>query len=117
MRRSTARWPPGVPPGVSFRMLFVGYFEGIDSCGASRGAAATACRCAAVLFEKHPTITPNVEVGLLRWFCVASLRGCDSGSGETAMDEDGVVQPAQARWNLAAGRAFGAVTADEFDDA
>ena len=31
---------PGIPPGVYFRMLFVGYFEGIDS---QRGIA---WRCA-----------------------------------------------------------------------
>ena len=30
---------PGIPPGVYFRMLFIGYFEGIDS---QRGIA---CRC------------------------------------------------------------------------
>jgi hypothetical protein len=39
-------------------------------------------------FERHPKITPNVEVGLLRWFYVASVRGRYSGSGETSMDED-----------------------------
>src|SRR5438094_9709147 len=31
---------PGIPPGVSFRMLFIGYFEGLDS---QRGIA---WRCA-----------------------------------------------------------------------
>ena len=37
-RRTSGR--PGIPPGVYFRMLFVGYFEGIDS---QRGIA---WRCA-----------------------------------------------------------------------
>jgi hypothetical protein len=43
---------PGIAPGVHFRMLFVGYFEGIDSQRgiawhrvASRGDAKTASRC------------------------------------------------------------------------
>jgi len=39
-------------------------------------------------FEHHPTITGDVERGLLRWFYFVSLRGRYSGSGETAMDED-----------------------------
>ncbi len=28
---------PGIPPGVYFRMLFIGYFEGLDSSAASPG--------------------------------------------------------------------------------
>ena len=39
---------PGVPSGVFFRMLFVGYFEGIDSQrGIAWRCSATACRCTA----------------------------------------------------------------------
>ena len=33
---------PGIPPGIYFRMVFVGYFEGIDS---QRGVVGTVCRC------------------------------------------------------------------------
>lgn len=36
---------PSIPPGRYFRMLFVGYFEGIDSQRGIAGVAATACRC------------------------------------------------------------------------
>lgn len=39
------RGRPGIAPGVDFRMLFVGYFEGIDSQLGSPGDARTACRC------------------------------------------------------------------------
>ncbi len=35
---------PGIPPGVYFRMWFVGYFEGLDSQRA-RGVAMTVVRC------------------------------------------------------------------------
>jgi hypothetical protein len=73
-------------------------------------------------FVKHPAITPDVEVGLLRWFYVASLRGRYSGSGETAMDEDlkAVASPepiaALMKNALPAGVPV-QVSADEFDDA
>jgi hypothetical protein len=76
----------------------------------------------AAYFAKHSAITPNVEVGLLRWFYVASLRGRYSGSGETAMDEDlkavgsedaiGVLMK-----NVVPGGSSLLVSADEFDDA
>ncbi|HZN57598.1 MAG TPA: DUF262 domain-containing protein, partial [Planctomycetota bacterium] len=42
----------------------------------------------AAFFEKHASLTPDVEGGLLRWFYLASLRGRYTGSAETAMDED-----------------------------
>jgi hypothetical protein len=76
----------------------------------------------AAYFEKHPAITPNVEVGLLRWFYVASLRGRYSGSGETAMDEDlkavGSEDPIGLLMkNVVPGGSSLLVTADEFDDA
>ena len=32
---------PGIPPGVYFRMLLVGYFEGLGSSGASPGGVPT----------------------------------------------------------------------------
>lgn len=76
----------------------------------------------AAYFEKHPAITPNVEVGLLRWFYVAQLRGRYSGSGETAMDEDlkaiASGNPiAQLMKNVVPLGTSLVVTADEFDDA
>lgn len=40
----------------------------------------------AAYFNKHTTITPDVETGLLRWFYLASLRTRYSGAAETAMD-------------------------------
>ena len=39
-------------------------------------------------FDRYANIVPNVELDLLRWFYVASLRGRYSGSFETALDED-----------------------------
>ena len=42
---------PGIPPGIYFRMIFVGYFEGLDSqrgpCSIKigPGGVETACRC------------------------------------------------------------------------
>jgi hypothetical protein len=76
----------------------------------------------AAYFVKHPSITPNVEVALLRWFYVASLRSRYSGSGETAMDEDlkaiGAEDPiAQLMKNVVPSGSSVRVTADEFDDA
>jgi len=76
----------------------------------------------AMFFQKHRSITPNVEVGLLRWFYVASLRGRYSGSGETAMDEDlkavASDDPVVALMKNAVPdeRSF-LVSPDEFDDA
>ena len=40
---------PGIPPGVYFRMLFIGYFEGLDSQRGIAGAAPTAWACAPFL--------------------------------------------------------------------
>ena len=37
---------PGVPPGRYFRMLLVGYFEGLESERGIAGAAPTACHSA-----------------------------------------------------------------------
>lgn len=76
----------------------------------------------AAYFESHAAVAPNVEVGLLRWFYVASLRGRYSGSGETAMDEDLKAvrseDPIGALMrNVASASASIRVTADEFDDA
>jgi hypothetical protein len=76
----------------------------------------------AAYFEKHPAITPNVEVGLLRWFYVAQLRGRYGGSVETAMDEDlkavTAEDPiAQLMKNVVPIGTSLRVTADEFDDA
>lgn len=42
----------------------------------------------AVYFDKHLKIVKDVEVGLLRWFYLASLRGRYSASVETNLDED-----------------------------
>lgn len=39
-------------------------------------------------FAGEPQLTREVEVGLLRWFYVALLRGRYSGATETALDED-----------------------------
>lgn len=76
----------------------------------------------ATYFERHPAITPDVEVGLLRWFYLASLRGRYTGSGETAMDEDlkavGSADPIGLLMkNVVPGSTSTEVTADEFDDA
>lgn len=76
----------------------------------------------AAYFEKHPAITPNVELGLLRWFYVAQLRGRYSGSGETAMDEDLKAVAAddpigQLMKNVVPGSTSLVVTPEEFDDA
>jgi len=76
----------------------------------------------AAYFERYPAITPDVEVGLLRWFYLAALRSRYSGSGETAMDEDlkavqSVDAIAQLMKNLLPGGTSLLVTADEFDDA
>src|SRR5436190_23579562 len=46
---------PGIPPGVYFRMLFVGYFEGIDS---QRGIA---WRCADSLALRAFLAIPTTE--------------------------------------------------------
>jgi transposase len=35
---------PSIPPGVYFRMLFVGYFEGSTPSGGLLGGAKTVCR-------------------------------------------------------------------------
>lgn len=75
----------------------------------------------AAYFDRHPKIAREVEVGLLKWFYVASLRGRYSGSPETSMDEDlkavaGGDPIADLMRNLGAARAL-VVTADEFDDA
>jgi hypothetical protein len=75
----------------------------------------------AAYFDRHDKIAREVEVGLLRWFYLASLRGRYSGSGETAMDEDlkaivtedpigGLMK------NIGPGGQM-PVNADEFDDA
>ncbi|HXT59595.1 MAG TPA: hypothetical protein VN699_13225, partial [Pirellulales bacterium] len=53
----------GIPPGTYFRMLLVGYFEGIGSQrGGSPGARATACRSeifsACRRIKSRPTIPP-----------------------------------------------------------
>ena len=75
-----------------------------------------------VFFAFRERIAHDVEVGLLRWFYVASLRGRYSASPETAMDEDlkavsetdpistlmrNAVRPGASPW----------VTGEEFDDA
>lgn len=39
-------------------------------------------------FAAEPQVTKETEVGLLRWFYVALLRGRYSGATETALDED-----------------------------
>ncbi|MCI0428300.1 MAG: DUF262 domain-containing protein [Nitrospiraceae bacterium] len=74
-----------------------------------------------VFFTRHPRLAQDVEVGLLRWFYVASLRGRYSTSAETAMDEDIKAldgeNPTDILYrNAVAGRAV-EVTAEEFDDA
>ncbi len=72
-------------------------------------------------FTTHQRIAQNVELGLLRWFYVASLRGRYSTSPETAMDEDikAIQEDRHVESllrNATAGRAL-EVTPDEFDDA
>ena len=74
-----------------------------------------------VYFARNRRIVRDVEIGLLRWFYVASLRGRYSGSAETAMDEDiKAIQgknPVEALYrNAVEGRAVD-ITPDEFDDA
>jgi hypothetical protein len=75
----------------------------------------------AAYFERHPKIARDVEVGLLRWFYVASVRGRYSGSPETAMDEDlKAVASDEAIQGLMKNLGPVAaleITADEFDDA
>ncbi|MBI5853076.1 MAG: DUF262 domain-containing protein [Planctomycetes bacterium] len=76
----------------------------------------------AAYFERHPAITPDVEVGLLRWFYVSSLRGRYSGSGESAMDEDLKAVASdetieRLMKNAIPGSSTVRVTPDEFDDA
>ena len=75
----------------------------------------------AAYFDRHPKIAKDVEVGLLRWFYLASLRGRYSGSPETAMDEDlkataGTDAIADLIKNLGPLGNL-KVTADELDDA
>lgn len=36
---------PGIPPGLDFRMLLIGYFKGIGSQWRFPGDVPTACRC------------------------------------------------------------------------
>lgn len=74
-----------------------------------------------VFFTTHQRIARDVEVGLLQWFYVASLRGRYSTSPETAMDEDikairGERPVETLHRNAVTGRAV-EVTPDEFDDA
>lgn len=76
----------------------------------------------AAFFDSHKTIAPDVEVGLLRWFYLASLKGRYSGSGETAMDEDlkavASANPVEALiHNVVPTGKWAPVAADEFDDA
>jgi len=76
----------------------------------------------AAFFERHPALTPDVEVGLLRWFYVASLRARYTGSGETAMDEDlkaalSADPVAALMKNVLPGGGSAVVASDEFDDA
>jgi hypothetical protein len=76
----------------------------------------------AMFFDAHDHIAPDVELGLLRWFYIASLRGRYSGSGESAMDEDikaiGSTEPVTALIsNVEPGSKWTPVTAEEFDDA
>ena len=76
----------------------------------------------AAYFDCHPSIAPDVEEGLLRWFYLASLRGRYSGSGETAMDEDlkaaaGEHPVAGLMKNTASAGGVEKVFAEEFDDA
>lgn len=73
-------------------------------------------------FANHEKIAPDVEVGLVRWFYLASLHGRYSTSPETAMDEDLKAilgdDPVQELIRNAVGPSTPAyVTADEFDDA
>ena len=48
-----------IPPGTYFRMLLVGYFEGIESSGASPGGAATACSCGSSWTTAQHEATPD----------------------------------------------------------
>lgn len=73
----------------------------------------------AVYFDRHQAVVPD-EVGLLRWFYTASLRGRYSTSAETAMDEDikAALSPepvAELMRNI--GTRAVEVHPDEFDDA
>lgn len=44
----------GIPPGTYFRMLFVGYFEGLDASAASPGGAPTVSRCGRSSASRSP---------------------------------------------------------------
>lgn len=76
----------------------------------------------AAYFDRHQTIAPDVEEGLLRWFYVVSLRGRYSGSQETSLDEDlkAVASDRPIQSLMATALPSGAsaeVNSDEFDDA
>jgi len=75
-----------------------------------------------VYFERHPALTPDVELGLLKWFYIASLRGRYTGSSETAMDEDlkavsGPTPVDALMRNALPGGSTAEVSPEEFDDA
>jgi hypothetical protein len=75
----------------------------------------------AAYYDRQPKITGEVEVRLLRWFYLASLRGRYSTSPETAMDEDlralASADPIGALVKNLGPALSLPVTADEFDDA
>lgn len=73
-------------------------------------------------FASNERIAGDVEVGLLRWFYIASLRGRFSSSPETAMDEDlkAIKEPdpiASLTRNATGSGVSAGVSAEEFDDA
>jgi len=45
---------PGIPPGIYFRMLFVGYFEGLDSQRGIAGGVRTVWDCGAFWASRSP---------------------------------------------------------------
>ncbi len=74
-----------------------------------------------VFFTRHPRLAHDVEVGLLKWFYAASLRGRYSAASETAMDEDIKAleeeNPTEALYENAMAGKVVEVTPEEFDDA
>lgn len=50
---------PSIPPGISFRMLFVGYFEGPDSQGGSAWRCGDSRSLQAFLGYLPNEVTPN----------------------------------------------------------
>ncbi|MFO0588292.1 MAG: transposase [Polyangiaceae bacterium] len=57
---------PSIAPGVYFRMLMVGFFEGIESERGSRGAARTRCRCEFLGLLPGETVPDHSTISKMR---------------------------------------------------